>query len=109
MRGNERAANDAPEMMMSTVPICRPWLMSLSLPRLEAGNTWMSYLPLLRFLISSAAHTDHLWYGSDVSYTCAHLSACACAIAGPATASESAANRVFSAMRLIIGVSFGGR
>ena len=55
-----RAANDAPEMMMSTVPICRPWLMSLSLPRLEAGNTWMSYLPLLRFLISSAAHTDHL-------------------------------------------------
>ena len=41
--------------------------MSDSLPRLEAGNTWMSYLPLVRFLISSAAQTDHLWNGSDVS------------------------------------------
>jgi len=29
--------------------------MSVSLPRVEAGNTWMSNLPLLRFLISSAA------------------------------------------------------
>ncbi len=25
--------------------------MSVSLPRLEAGNTWISYLPLVRFLI----------------------------------------------------------
>ena len=48
--------------------------MSLSLPRLEAGNTWISYLPLVRFLNSSPAHTDHLWYGSEVSYTCAHFS-----------------------------------
>ena len=41
--------------------------MSLSLPRLEAGNTWISYLPLVRFLNSSPAQTDHLWYGSEVS------------------------------------------
>jgi hypothetical protein len=31
------------------------------------GKTWMSNLPLLRFLISSAAHTDSVWKGSDVS------------------------------------------
>ena len=41
--------------------------MSASLPRLEAGKTWMSYLPLVRFLISSAAHTEYLWKGSEVS------------------------------------------
>ncbi len=67
MRGYERAANDSPEMMMSTVPSCRPWLMSVSLPSCEAGYTVMSYRPLLRFLISSPAHTDHLWNGSLVS------------------------------------------
>ena len=43
----------------------------------------MSNLPLVRFLISAAAHTDHLWYGSLVSYTCAHFSFC-CASAGTA-------------------------
>ena len=41
----------------------------------------MSNLPLVRFLISAAAHTDSVWYGSLVSYTCAHLSFC-CASAG---------------------------
>ena len=41
--------------------------MSDSLPRLEAGNTWISYLPLVRFLISSPAHTEYLWKGSEVS------------------------------------------
>ena len=45
-------------MMMSTVPNVRPWFRSVSLPKLEAGNTWMSNLPLLRFLISAAAQTD---------------------------------------------------
>ena len=54
-------------MIMSTVPSSMPWLMSVSLPSDEAGKTWISYLPLLRFLISSAAHTDHVWYGSQVS------------------------------------------
>ena len=52
---------------MSTVPSVRPWLMSDSLPRDEAGNTWISYLPLVRFLISSPAHTEYLWNGSEVS------------------------------------------
>src|SRR3954469_12876673 len=75
--------------MMSTVPSCRPWLISLSLPRLDAGKTWISYLPLVRFLNSSPAHTDHLWYGSDVSYTCAHFSLVG-ANAGVAAAAASA-------------------
>ena len=34
-----RAANESPEMIMSTVPSVRPWLMSDSLPRLDAGKT----------------------------------------------------------------------
>src|SRR6478752_5019811 len=73
--------------MMSTVPSVRPWLMSDSLPSEEAGNTCTSYLPLVRFLISSPAHTDHLWNGSEVSYTCAHLSlVCACAAPNGAAA-----------------------
>jgi hypothetical protein len=54
-------------MIMSTVPRVRPWLMSVSLPRLLAGKTWISKRPLVRFLISSAAHTDSVWYGSLVS------------------------------------------
>ena len=54
-------------MIMSTVPSVRPWLMSVSLPKVEAGKTWMSNLPLVRFLISSAAHTDSVWKGSAVS------------------------------------------
>ena len=60
MRGKVLAANDRPEMIMSTVPRVRPWLMSDSLPRLDAGKTSMWYLPLVRFSISPAAHTDHL-------------------------------------------------
>ena len=48
-------------MIMSTVPRVRPWLMSVSLPSEEAGKTWISNLPLVRFLISSAAHTDSVW------------------------------------------------
>ena len=32
-------------------------LIWFSLPSWEAGKTWISYLPLVRFLISSAAHT----------------------------------------------------
>ena len=48
-------------MIMSTVPSVRPWLMSVSLPSEEAGKTWISNLPLVRFLISSAAHTDSVW------------------------------------------------
>ena len=56
-----RAANEAPVRITSTVPSCRPWLMSLSLPRLEAGKTWISYLPFVRFLNSSAAQTDQRW------------------------------------------------
>ena len=35
--------------------------MSVSLPRVEAGTTWLSNLPLVRFLISSAAQTDSVW------------------------------------------------
>ena len=35
--------------------------MSVSLPSELAGKTWMSNLPLVRFLISSAAHTDCVW------------------------------------------------
>ena len=35
--------------------------------RADAGNTSMSNLPLVRFLISAAAHTDSVWYGSLVS------------------------------------------
>src|SRR5687767_4124208 len=81
---------------MSTVPSVMPWLMSASLPRLDAGNTWMSYLPFVRFLISSAAHTEYLWNGSEVSYTCAHLSL-VCAPAMPAVPSAVAA-RVQAAM-----------
>ena len=61
------AANEGPLMIMSTVPSVMPWLMSVSLPSEEAGNTWMSNLPLVRFLISCAAHTDSVWYGSLVS------------------------------------------
>src|SRR5437764_15442451 len=91
MRGVTRAANDSPEMMMSTVPSVRPWLMSDSLPRVDAGNTSMWYLPLVRFSISAAAHTDHLWYGSDVSYTCAHLSLVCCATALPLPAATASA------------------
>src|SRR5688572_19524290 len=60
--------------MMSTVPSCRPWLMSVSLPSDEAGNTWMSMRPCVRCLICSLAQTAEVWNGSDVSYTCAHLS-----------------------------------
>jgi hypothetical protein len=45
-------------MIMSTVPSVRPWLMSVSLPSELAGKTWISKRPLVRFLISSAAHTD---------------------------------------------------
>src|ERR1043166_9577464 len=82
MRGIVRAANDRQEMIMSTVPSVRPWLMSDSLPSDDAGKTSMWYLPLVRFSISPAAHTDHVWYGSDVSYTCAHLSF-VCASAAP--------------------------
>ena len=52
---------------MSTVPSVMPWLMSVSLPSDEAGKTWISNLPLVRFLISSAAHTLSVWYGSLVS------------------------------------------
>src|SRR5215467_5744453 len=85
MRGIVRAAKESPEMIMSTVPSVRPWLMSDSLPRLEAGKTSMWYFPLVRFSISPAAHTDHLWYGSEVSYTCAHLSLVCCAKATPDT------------------------
>ncbi len=58
MRGKLRAANEGPLMIMSTVPRVSPWLMSVSLPSEDAGKTWMSYRPLVRFLISSAAHTD---------------------------------------------------
>ena len=54
-------------MIMSTVPSIMPWLMSVSLPSGLAGKTWISNLPLVRFLISSAAHTDCVWYGSLVS------------------------------------------
>ena len=54
-------------MIMSTVPSVMPWLMSVSLPSELAGKTWISNLPLVRFLISSAAHTDSVWYGSLVS------------------------------------------
>ena len=54
-------------MIMSTVPSVIPWLMSVSLPSVLAGNTSMSNLPLVRFLISAAAHTDSVWYGSLVS------------------------------------------
>ena len=53
-----RAANDGPLMIMSTVPSAIPWLMSVSLPSDDAGNTSMSNLPLVRFLISAAAQTD---------------------------------------------------
>jgi hypothetical protein len=60
-RGYERAANDGPLMIMSTVPSCMPWLMSVSLPSELAGKTWISNLPLVRFLISSAAHTLSVW------------------------------------------------
>ena len=35
--GKLRAAKLGPEMMMSTVPSDRPWLMSVSLPSCEAG------------------------------------------------------------------------
>src|SRR6187402_440821 len=59
--------------MMSTVPRVRPWLMSVSFPSEEAGKTSTSYLPLVRFLISPAAHTAAVWYGSLVSYTWAHF------------------------------------
>src|SRR5262252_4620094 len=83
MRGIVRAANERPEMIMSTVPSVRPWLRSDSLPSVEAGKTSTWYLPLVRFSISPAAQTDHLWKGSEVSYTCAHLSL-VCASAGVA-------------------------
>ena len=36
---NARAANEGPLMIMSTVPKVRPWLMSVSLPKVEAGKT----------------------------------------------------------------------
>src|SRR5215813_9748631 len=74
MRGIVRAAKESPEMIMSTEPSVRPWFRSDSLPSVDAGKTSMWYLPLVRFSISPAAHTDHLWNGSEVSYTCAHLS-----------------------------------
>src|SRR5512138_86364 len=61
-------------MIMSTVPSVIPWLMSDSFPSEEAGKTSMWYLPFVRFSISPAAHTDQRWNGSEVSYTCAHLS-----------------------------------
>ena len=40
--GYSRAAKLEPEMMMSTVPSFRPWLMSASLPSCEAGKTAIS-------------------------------------------------------------------
>ena len=54
-------------MMMSTVPRARPWLMSFSLPSCEAGYTSTWKRPPLRFLISSAAQTEAVWKGSEVS------------------------------------------
>src|SRR3954470_15456058 len=88
--GYVRAAKLAPVRMMSTVPSVRPWLMSDSLPSEEAGHTCPSYLPLVRFLMSSPAHTDHLWNGSEVSYTCALLSlVCACAAPNGAAAAAT--------------------
>src|SRR5688572_30324585 len=91
--------------MMSTVPSCRPWLISLTLPRLDAGKTWISYLPLVRFLNSSPAQTDHLWYGSEVSYTCAHFSLVwACTGAAAAAASAQAAIS-FRVRRLLMASS----
>ena len=63
----------------------------------------MSNLPLVRFLISAAAHTDSVWYGSLVSYTCAHFSFC-CASAGPpaiTAAAATAVNTSFEIRRMI--------
>jgi hypothetical protein len=77
-------------MIMSTGAERIPWLMSVSLPSDDAGNTSMSNLPLVRFLISAAAHTDSVWYGSLVSYTCAHLSFCWAAAGPPATSAAVA-------------------
>jgi hypothetical protein len=42
---------------MSTVPSPKASLIWFSLPSCEAGNTSIWYLPPVRFLISSAAHT----------------------------------------------------
>ena len=59
----------------------------------------------MRFLISSPAHTDHLWYGSEVSYTWAHFSL-VCAKAGAAAAAASAQAAIsFRVRRLFMGLS----
>src|SRR3954451_113134 len=90
-------------MMMSTVPSDSPWLMSLSLPSCEAGNTSTWYLPLVRLPNSSAAQTDHLWKGSDVSYTCAHLSL-VCPNALPASPAANTASKVFFQIVIVVSL-----
>src|SRR5215467_8496237 len=104
MRGNVLAAKDKPEMMMSTVPSVRPWLRSDSLPNVDAGKTSTWYLPLVRFSISPAAHTDHLWKGSEVSYTCAHLSL-VCAAAAPDITTSRASTAILPIDRMFASPS----
>jgi hypothetical protein len=48
-------------------PVPSPSLSWFSLPSWEAGNTSMSNLPWLRFLISLAAHNASVWKGSVTS------------------------------------------
>ena len=55
-RGSCARRTTVPLMIMSTVPSVRPWLMSVSFAERRRGKTLMSNLPLLRFLIFSAAH-----------------------------------------------------
>src|SRR5690606_19950131 len=104
MRGKLLAAKLEPEMIMSTVPSVRPWLMSFSLPSCEAGYTSIWYRPLVRFSISWAAHTELVWKGSEVSYTCAHFSV-VCASALPDTDRMAEASSVLTALPCFIVVS----